>query len=94
VSVVFELPDSHPEISRIDAIKLAGLLERRRTVSAFTTASKLRHHVRSGKRRDRLELQPAESVALFALLDDEPTATDNEAVAHLHARLRLMLLPS
>jgi hypothetical protein len=93
MSVIFELPDGRPEISRVEALELAALLEGRRNVSAIRAASKLRQHARTGRRGKPLTLEPAESVALVVLLEDEPAVASSEAVSDLYARLRLTLLP-
>jgi hypothetical protein len=83
---------SEPVIGGIDAIELAGLLERIPVTAAFSIASKIRyealHPTVSRGRHRKLSLDRNELSVLLTVLDDSPASHEDDAFGPLHDELR------
>lgn len=83
---------SEPVIGGIDAIELAGLLERIPVTAAFSIASKIRyeaiHPTVSRGRHRKISLDRNELSVLLTVLDDSPATHEDDAFGPLHDELR------
>jgi hypothetical protein len=86
---------SEPVISGLDALELAGLLERLCVTAAFSVASKIRFEALrltvGRSQRQTLALDKAELKVLLVLLNDAPATRIRDALRPLHQELRAVL---